>query len=55
MNPTSNSLREKAKNCRIMADSVVTLGTRAVMLDMAEDYERRAERLETKAARKGRA
>jgi hypothetical protein len=49
MNLTSNSLREQAKNCRTLAVSVTTPGTRDAMLEMAADYDRRAEKLENDA------
>jgi hypothetical protein len=49
MDPTSNSLREQAKNCRTLAVSVTTPGTRDAMLEMAADYDRRAEKLENEA------
>jgi hypothetical protein len=55
MNPTSNSLREQARSCRILAASVTTPGTRDALLNVAEEYDRRAERLESAAAGKERA
>jgi hypothetical protein len=53
MNPTSKSLQEQAKNCRTLALSVTTPGTRSALLETAADYERCAEKLESNITGKG--
>ncbi|HWH21828.1 MAG TPA: hypothetical protein VNT25_00860 [Allosphingosinicella sp.] len=47
---TAEDLRSQAVACRRLAASASTPGAAAALIEIAEDYERRAERLEGRIA-----
>lgn len=46
MNDTADELRREAARCRLLAAGMTRLGARALLLDMAHDFQQRADRLE---------
>lgn len=52
MKENPEKMREFARQCRAMVAGTATKETRAALIDLAEQYERKAEKLDREAAKR---